>query len=609
MQKQLSSQALRVGDRMDAERRLMAVFNELCESINSPRSLAAWILFKNKEFSQLVRLECNPLHYLKSSQYADDYLVSKFLSKYPYFSHPDLNPRQKAWDDFLAYEDMCASSNKKFRKLREDPSLWDPAMREVFSLARRKIARLLGRLDLDEVARDFGWGPGATTATTGNAQSAYVKFSQRLDVTGNALVMGRCCVNSTPSWANLQLETEAFPSIECSVIDRAFNRVMGNKIVFVPKNAKTDRVIAKEPHVNSYLQKGFGAVIRNRLRERAGIDLKDQSRNQRLAQQGSFTGLLATIDLSGASDTISKELVALLLPVDWYLALASLRSPFGLSPENKWIFYEKFSSMGNAYTFELESLIFWALTSASLDYLGGDKTLSVYGDDIIVPSEAFSFVSDVIVYSGFKVNEKKSFALGPFRESCGCDYFFGTLVRPIFLKEELSNVPSLYRLANSIRRYAYRSHYYGCDIRFQRCWKTIVNSIPEPWRSFRIPDGFGDVGIASNFDEAVPRLIRSSRRGWEGYSFTGLTVVPAKRRMDNFAAGYTATLSASKGILNQDPSALVSRVVVGKTLGFTNLEIDESVPLSGFHTLRTLTVPKVARIHASSWHDFGPWHN
>lgn len=606
MHKQLSSQSLRLGNRSDAQKRLGAIFRTLCETINTPKSLAAWILYESGEFAQLVSLECKPSDYISAGGFSDDYLVSKFLSKYPSFVHSDLNPKEKAIADFKEFEVLCKASNKKFKELREAPHLWDPTMHEVFSLARRKIARVLGPLDLDAVSKHFGWGPGATTATQGNAQSAYVKFSKRLDVTGNALVMGQCCVNSIPSWANLQLETEAFPSIPCSVLDTAFNRVQGNEIVLVPKNAKTHRVIAKEPHVNSFLQKGFGVTIRDKLRIRAGIDLTDQSSNQRLAQEGSLTGFLATIDLSGASDTISKELVHYLLPNDWYLALASLRCPFGRL-EGEWIFYEKFSSMGNAYTFELESLIFWALADSAVTIFGGDRTVSVYGDDIIVPSSAYDFVATVISFAGFRVNSSKSFSSGPFRESCGKDYFFGILVRPIFLKEEVSDVTSLYRLANSIRRYARRNRLYGCDVRFRRCWKQIVNNIPDHWRSFRIPEGYGDVGILSNFDEAVPSLIRRSSRGWEGYSFAGVIEVPTKRQMVNFGAGYTALLSASRSIPNLSPSDAVSAAVLSGVLDASVKEIREVAPLRGFHTLRTLTRPKVARIHARSWHDLGPW--
>lgn len=606
MHKQLSSQSLRLGNRSDAQKRLGAIFRSLCETLNTPRSLAAWILYENKEFAQLVSLECSASNYLYSGDFSDDYLISKFLSKYPAFEHPDLNPEAKAIKDFKEFEVLCKESNQKFKKLREEPHLWDPAMREVFSLARRKIARVLGPLDLDTVSKHFGWGPGATTATTGNAQSAYVKFSKRLDVTGNALMMGRCCVNSIPSWANLQLNTEAFPSIPCSVIDAAFNRVQGNEIVLVPKNAKTHRVIAKEPHVNSYLQKGFGASIRECLRIRAGINLNDQSSNQRLAQEGSREGTLATIDLSGASDTISKELVHFLLPTDWYLALASLRCPFGRL-EGQWIFYEKFSSMGNAYTFELESLIFWALADAAVTIVGGDRTVSVYGDDIVVPTAAYEFVATVISFAGFRVNAQKSFSSGPFRESCGKDYFFGILVRPIFLKEDLSNVTSLYRLANSIRRYARRNRIYGCDVRFRQCWKQIVNNIPTQWRSLRIPEGFGDVGVLSNFDEAVPSLIRRSSRGWEGYSFAGVIEVPTKRQMTNFSAGYTALLAASRSYQNISPSDAVSAAVQSGVFDGLVEEIREVAPLRGFHTLRTLTRPKVARIHARVWHDLGPW--
>jgi hypothetical protein len=83
--------------------------------------------------------------------------------------------------------------------------------------------------------------------------------------------------------------------------------------------------------------------------------------------------------------------------------------------------------------------------------------------------------------------------------------------------------------------------------------------------------------------------------------------VPTKRQMTNFDAGYTALLSASRSIPNLSSSAAVSAAVLSGVLDASVTEIDEVAPLRGFHTLRTLTRPKVARIHARSWHDLGPW--
>ncbi len=561
------------------------VFCTLCESINSPRSLAAWILFDWGEYAQLVALEIDANLYLDVESFADDYLVTKFLSKYPNFSHEDLDPEGAAYKSFHEYETLCAETNDRFKRLDEDPSKWDPTMRGILLLARRKISSILQEPDLDSVSRSFGWGPGATSSTSGNQTAAYFKFAERLDVTSNSLIMGQCCVNSTPSWANLQSKTEATPSVEVSVLRTAFNIVRGNEIVFVPKNAKTHRIIAIEPHVNSYLQKGFGAEIRRLLRIRGGVNLNDQTLNQRLAKEGSGNGLLCTIDLSGASDTISSELVKFLLPGRWFSLLDQIRSKQGLlSKDGTWIHYKKFSSMGNGFTFELESLIFFAVCKAVLEIYGGDQTCNVYGDDIIVPVEHYENVCKVISFCGFKVNLAKSYSTGKFRESCGKDYFFGVDVRPIFLKEAISNVESLYKLANSFRRYSHRRNFnYGCDMRFLPAWKCLCDRIPPDLR-LKIPEGFGDPGLISNFDEALPFLIRSKDR-WEGYLFKAIVRLPVKREMRDWNVGYTTVLSVNK--------ATQSGV--------------EPVPLLGKCDLRRMTYPKVARVHTRDWYDLGPW--
>lgn len=607
-----------------AEKSMMSVSSELFEAVNSPRSLAMHMLLQNREYAQLVKMEINPDNYLNAQAFADDYLVTKFLSKFPDFSHEDLDPEQEALTSFFKYEEACRLTNLKFRELEEDPSKWDPSMQGILLLARRKIASVLGVPDLNEISSSFGWGPGATTAASGSYTSAYVKFKSKLDVTSNALVMGHCCINSTPSWVNCQLQTDEFPSVSISLTRDCLNVVRGNEIVFVPKNAKTHRIIAKEPHVNSYLQKGFGTYIRNRLRIAAGIDLKDQSLNQRLAKEGSLSNKLATIDLSGASDTISQELVRFLLPKRWYLLLDQIRSKQGfLRKKQTWLYYHKFSSMGNACTFELESLIFWALCKSCLEVNGGAQTLNVYGDDIVVPTEHYENVVKVIDFVGFTVNQSKSFSSGNFRESCGKDYFFGTDVRPIFLKETVSNVESLYKLANSIRRYAHRRNFNcGCDLRFHTAWSGLVVRLPTSLRGLYVPEGNGDSGLLANLDEACPSLARYSKEyfGWEGYVFKAITRVPVKQAMRDSHAGYTATLSASGNHQTTDESHKRIESTFKELIdsGFSVKESlrllghsapgDEKLPLLGHHDLRKMTYPKIARIHTHGWYDLGPWN-
>jgi len=603
MHKHILAQALKVVPRETSERTLMSVFLSLCESVNTPKSLAAYLMLKHREYDQLVSLECNPNSYLNAETFSDDYLVSKFLSKYPDFLHENLDPEKRALDSFLKFEEACRLTNIKFRELEEDPQKWDPAMKGILYLARRKIASVLGPLNMEEISGLFGWGPGATTSTSGNHTSAYVKFSSRLDVTSNNFIMGMCCVNSTPSWVNCQLQTDEFPSVDAMLTHGCFNIVRGNEVVFVPKNARTHRVIAKEPHVNSFLQKGFGAYIRKRLRLVAGIDLKDQSVNQRLALEGSQFGNLATIDLSGASDTISYELVRFLLPSQWFSVLCRLRSEQGLL-NGSWIRYHKFSSMGNAFTFELESLIFWALCSASCGS-GKEAIVSVYGDDLIVKTEDYDGVRKVIEFAGFSINEDKSFAHGPFRESCGKDYFLGVDVRPIFLKERLSNAESLLRLLNNLRRYAHRrGNSLFCLSTFQPTWNMIYSLIPSHLKILRIPDGYGDGGIVSNFDEALPSLLKN-KRGWGGFIFRNLIRTPVKEPMRDRNAGYTATLF---GIDGSQTSLSFPRG--STTRDWIDFEIcrDRSV-LGGYHSLRRKTNPTVTRTHTHGWCDLGPWNN
>lgn len=593
---------------------LEAIAQQIFETIDSPTALKASILLREKEYAQLVQMKIDASSYLNAERFADDYLVVNFLSKYPAFKHPDLDPEKAGKESFYEFERQCTATNKRLIEFAEDPHKRDPSMWGIFSLARRKIAAVLGKPDLNRISEKFGWGPGATSISRGSYTSAYIKFQQRLDVTSNALIMGHCCINSTPAWVNCQLQTDQFPSIGVSLLRECFNVLRGNEVVFVPKNAKTHRVIAKEPHVNSYLQRGFGREMRRLLKAFAGVDLDDQTRNQRLARHGSLTGELATIDLKGASDTISTELVRLLLPKEWFKLLDMVRSKQGLL-DGAWIHYSKFSSMGNGFTFELESLIFWALCKATLDLLGQGLTLSVYGDDLIVPSLHFDEVVRVLNFAGFTVNEAKSFNTGPFRESCGQDFFFGHNVRPFFQKEEIANVESLYRLANRVRRYAHRrSIYYGCDSRFKRTWQSVVSEIPSPLR-YKIPEGFGDVGLVANLDESHPTR---PRRGWDGWFFQAVTRRAAKQRMRDEHGGYTAILSVNGpplmagledihhpslrlGLRPRSPSEFLA---FSKIL---DARYDSESVLNGYHSLRDMTRPCVTQIHTHGWYDLGPW--
>jgi len=151
-----------------------------------------------------------------------------------------------------------------------------------------------------------------------------------------------------------------------------------------------------------------------------------------------------------ASDTLAYELVRDLLPEDWFELLDCLRSPKGeyQGVQTRWA---KFSSMGNGFTFQLESLIFYALASSVAKHLGYERRdVAVYGDDIIIPAGMALRLVDVLAYSGFHVNTSKSYFFGPFRESCGSDWYEGRYVRPFFLKRKMQNAKDYVFVINSL---------------------------------------------------------------------------------------------------------------------------------------------------------------
>jgi len=222
----------------------------------------------------------------------------------------------------------------------------------------------------------------------------------------------------------------------------------------VPKNSDIDRVAAKEPDLNMFLQKAFGNQIRTCLK-RAGVDLNDQTHNQELARIGSITGSLMTVDLSSASDSVTYELVKRVLPSDWFYYLDLVRSKTTLVDDCVHV-NEMFSSMGNGFTFELESLIFLAITQAVAYFRGIRGQISVYGDDIIAPSELNLDLTSALAFCGFRLNESKSFWTGSFRESCGAHWYGGRDVSPFYIRKPFSTISDLILTLNQLVEWASR---------------------------------------------------------------------------------------------------------------------------------------------------------
>jgi len=559
-------------------------------SLDCPRSLMLWLLYKHGEHQQLVDVSVSPAHYSSAWAFRDAYIATEFLSK-ANFLRLDVARDKAAFAKFFEYEDLCKRTNRRFSNLLLDP-LYKGANVWLLNATARKIELILGDFSGDEFVDEANWGPGVSTLIKGQHVSAFNKFQSETGITQDlyALVGDWFPVAYPRWWEHLTLNSE-----------RAFTDVVGNSIVTVPKNSKTDRVIAIEPGINLWFQKALGSMIRRRLR-RFGIDLNSQEVNQRLSLTASYDNSLATVDFSSASDSIAHELVRALLPPRWFQLLDACRSKIG-QHSGVPLRWQKFSSMGNGYTFELESLIFFAAAWAVREYLQEDGEISVFGDDVILPTRCYDLFSSFSEFLGFKVNPKKSFSSGPFRESCGAHWYDGVDCKPVFLKERLQNVQAIFKLANRVRSLAHRyGSYRSCDRRFVHGWSRLVRRVPKPLR-LRTCFGFGDGGFISNFDEAVPAAAgdRPQWRGFEGYRVRTL-------------------IARSVSCETEEPGLLLARLKANNTQGFRLCTAEKhgawakwsfvqqsDEAYGNTYDLRGRSKISVKEVLVHTWYNLGPW--
>lgn len=446
-----------------------------------------------------------------------------------------LQPRKRAEDKFWEMEKRCLEYNRRLDHGQLTADAWT-----VITRARYKIRKILGPVpSLSQLKISFG--PGATTNVKGREASPRAKLNASLACSRDMLPVVGDLLAEAPMWVwhHLGLRPEGLERARRSDKDQLFYpsvEVHPGKLSFVPKDARTMRPIVVEPVLNGLAQRAIGKFLKKRMAYHAALDLTDQTRNQDLARQGSIDGSYATLDLSSASDTISWSVVRLLLPEDWFDFLAGFRTGDIAVTRGGCggvVELEKFSSMGNGYTFELESLLFFSLALAateleddiSIDFSipqipGGhwvssisNYMVSVYGDDIICPTKVAPRLVKVLSELGFIVNNEKSFTKGPFRESCGADWFNGECIRPFYGKKPWSE-----RVLYTFHNFAVRN----CEPELARFLFNKTNS------AMRLtgPDGYGDGHLIASYSLRENRKLR--RNGWGGGFFDTYTLKPRR---------------------------------------------------------------------------------
>lgn len=455
--------------------------------------------------------------------------LASLVRKVP-FQDPLLTPAQLAWDKFLAAEQKCKDTNDRFLSLTPDHYV----SHEYLERCRAWILKVIGESpDLSSIFERCEFGPGASYGVHGECTHVGAKLSaERWTVTGSAFDYARACMMGDHHVWEYLLGSGDRPFCMDPVEFR--NRfaqkadiVATNKITMVPKTAKVHRTIAIEPLLNGYIQTGVDLYLKDCLK-RYGFDLTDQTRNRRLAYSGSMGGFdpLVTLDLSAASDSVSIQLVRYLLPPDWFEFLNAIRSPAYESEYGSGR-YEKFVSMGNGFCFPLETLIFGSLVvSVYDDVYTPDRVYAVYGDDIIVHQSTALLLTERLSFCGFSINNDKSFYFGPFRESCGADYFEGVPVRPYTLKDIPKTYRDIFKVMNRL------SAVYSKPGWISLLWDFCLSKIPDRMRYFRPTEGPDDTAINVPIDVFMTsRYARWSKvlQGWTWREYITKPVLDDKR--------------------------------------------------------------------------------
>lgn len=451
--------------------------------------------FRSQRYDLALRL-ADSLSEQKYSDATTHFVANQFsllVRKYPW--PQDLvktEPEAVAIRKFLSAELRCKRLNRKFSLYG---SLRSPHEYQLDRM-RHFIRYVLGEEPpISKMLENSDFGAGASIGVHGNATHLAKKTLRNgWTVSPGASMYGYVALCMNPHLRDLLLESK--DHISCydwstakARYDSKAQYVTYNKISFVPKTAKTHRAIAVEPLLNGFVQKGADVFIRQRLK-RIGIDLSNQELNQRLARQGSIPGQedpFITIDLKSASDCISIGLVKDLLPPDWFDFLNAIRS-HRYELNGRFVTYNKFCSMGNGFCFPLETLIFTAILHACNCGKPGTD-FSVYGDDIIVRQSKSEDVLKLLKVCGFIPNSDKTFTEGPFRESCGSDWFEGIDVRPYTLDYALDSLEALFKWLNLTRRNRMTTLF------FDGTYDYILSQIPKKYHFFRPFKGNPDSGI------------------------------------------------------------------------------------------------------------------
>lgn len=402
------------------------------------------------------------------SKAAAQSLLNSFYKKF--VAREEKDAEQRALDKFITINDRC--KNFEVPVLSEEQSIFFGTLQRV--LEKWYVRSPLGSLSFGSILDHGRVGPGASLKARGD--DFYTKlFDSPLSCTKAGLfTVYKQYIGASPRW-------ESAENLRQSTYGAALV-VEGNTLSFVPKTNAIKRTICTEPTLNMMYQLGLGFWIEDCLRRETGIDLGIQpEKNRELARIGSISGSFGTIDLESASDSLALKMLERVLPRGLLSWLTLFRSPVSRI-RGKQVELQMVSTMGNGFTFPLQTLLFAAVVVATaicegftLVYPRGNRlgNFGVFGDDIIVRSPLYAKVVSNLELLGFVVNRSKSFNEGPFRESCGHDYYNGQNIRGVYVKS-LTSVQDRFVLLNRLLDFTART-----GIPVSNVFRALRRTVPD----------------------------------------------------------------------------------------------------------------------------------
>jgi len=435
--------------------------------------------------------------------------------------------RASALATWLECNALCRDMNLNFPefKTREGQPMSSLTL-DVLQRAQKWLTDVLGALDArlanpGEVACLGEIGPGSAIGSKHNDLLAKLFENRIIAPTETALYLWHVLTGSDKTLQDADRLNSHEYGPPVAIKGAA-------KWASAPKDCVTDRPTVTPTTLGSFLTRSLGIALEGEL-DRLGFSVDTQPDRQReLARLGSLDETVgqwwrpATVDSTSASDTQYMALHSYLLlgcPNIWRAICATREgvisipvsvlgrvvalSDCGLTPlalhglhvvddhlidnEDPHVKVHMTGGMGCGFTFPLQTFTYLALAIGLMDirevpvhaYPCGFRMrmLGVFGDDVALPEVVAAEYVGILKELGMLPNEAKTYLSGPFKESCGTDWFRGLDIRGVYCKQLNSDADKV-SLFNRLVDWSTT-----WDMPIHGTLKALLDAIPESHRN------------------------------------------------------------------------------------------------------------------------------